>query len=211
MNKLTGILLLSNLLTMANLQAQLPSAPATTLPITQDTLKPAKALKAVEVRSVSAGSLQQSTRAVTEIYAKKYYNRPATTLALINQSPGVRIRQDGGLGSKADLSINGISGRQVKYFINGIPADFLGAGNRLNIFPVNAIDRIEVYKGVVPIELGSDALGGAINIVTRQQLNNYTDAAYSIGSFNTHKATVNTYQNLGGRFFVQAGGFIKNN
>lgn len=208
MNKLTCILLVANLLIIANLQAQLPSAPATTLPVAQDTLKPAKALKAVEVLSVSAGSLQQSTRAVTVIDAKKYYNRPATTLALINQSPGVRIRQDGGLGSKADLSINGISGRQVKYFINGIPADFLGAGNRLNIFPVNAIDRIEVYKGVVPIELGSDALGGAINIVTRRQLSNYTDASYSIGSFNTHKATVNTYQNIGNQFFLQAGGFI---
>jgi outer membrane cobalamin receptor len=208
MNKLTGILLIINLLTVYNMQAQLPSASATGVLIQQDTLNKAKALKAVEVRSISAGSLQQSTRAVTVIDAKKYYNRPATTLALINQSPGVRIRQDGGLGSKADLSINGISGRQVKYFINGIPADFLGAGNRLNIFPVNAIDRIEVYKGVVPIELGSDALGGAINIVTRQQLNNYTDASYSIGSFNTHKATVNTYQNMGDRFFLQAGGFI---
>ncbi|WP_315814857.1 TonB-dependent receptor plug domain-containing protein [Paraflavitalea speifideaquila] len=111
------------------------------------------------------------------------------------------------MGSKADFSINGISGRQVKFFINGIPADFLGAGNRLNIFPVNAIDRIEVYKGIVPIELGSDALGGAVNIVTRQQLSNYTDASYSMGSFNTHKAGVNTYQNLGEHFFLQAGGF----
>lgn len=207
MNKLTGILF--HLLTVYNMQAQLPSAATSGVSIQQDTLKKkATELKAVEVRTTSAGSLQQSTRAVTVIDAKKYYNRPASTLGLINQSPGVRIRQDGGLGSKADLSINGISGRQVKFFINGLPADFLGAGNRLNIFPVNAIDRIEVYKGVVPIELGSDALGGAVNIVTRRQLNNYTDASYSIGSFNTHKATVNTYQNIGDRFFLQAGGFI---
>ncbi|OQP59020.1 TonB-dependent receptor plug domain-containing protein [Niastella populi] len=208
MNKLTGILFLSNLLVVYNLKAQLQPESPTAIPVGHDTLQPAKALKAVEVRSVSAGSLQQSTRAITVIDAKKYYNRPVTTLALINQSPGVRIRQEGGLGSRADLSINGLSGRQVKYFINGIPADFLGAGNRLNIFPVNAIDHIEVYKGVVPIELGSDALGGAINIVTRQQLSNYTDASYSIGSFNTHKATVNTYRNTGSRFFLQAGGFI---
>lgn len=195
MKKLTAILLLA----VYNIKVQAQS----------DTLKkPAASLKAVEVRASSTGSLQQSTRAITVIDAKKYYNRPATTLGLINQSPGVRIRQDGGLGSKTDLSINGISGRQVKYFINGIPADFLGAGNRLNIFPVNAIDHIEVYKGVIPIELGSDALGGAINIVTRQQLNNYTDASYSVGSFNTHKGTVTTCQNFGNRFFLQAGGFI---
>lgn len=182
-------------------------------PLKKDTAKmaiPAKPLyelDRVEVSATSIKSLQQSARAVTVIDAKKYYNRPTSAISLINQSPGVRVRQDGGLGSKADFSINGISGRQVKFFINGIPSDFLGAGNRINILPVNAIDRIEIYKGVVPIELGSDALGGAINIVTRQQLMNYTDASYSIGSFNTHKAAINTYYATAGNFFVQAGGF----
>lgn len=175
----------------------------------QDRLqKPPAELQKVEVSATSARSLQQSTRAVTVIEAKKYYNRPATALGLINQSPGVRVRQEGGLGSRADFAINGISGRQVKFFINGIPADFLGAGNRLNIFPVNAIDRIEIYKGVVPIELGSDALGGAVNIVTRQQLTSYTDASYSVGSFNTHKAAINTYRALSNNAFFQAGGFF---
>lgn len=210
MNKLYIILpLLTGALLTYNSRAQSSGTRPTGTSGQQDTLKkPPAELKSVQVSATSAGSLQQSTRAVTVIDAKKYYNRPATALGLINQSPGVRVRQDGGLGSKADFSINGISGRQVKFFINGIPADFLGAGNRLNIFPVNAIDRIEIYKGVVPIELGSDALGGAVNIVTRQQLNNYTDASYSIGSFNTHKAAINTYRTAGNNFFVQAGGFF---
>jgi outer membrane receptor protein involved in Fe transport len=209
MNKLYPLLtLIAGVLLLHKVYAQSPATPPAVITAQQDTAKkPARELQSVQVSATSAGSLQQSNRAVTVIDAKKYYNRPATTLALINQSPGVRVRQDGGLGSKADFSINGISGRQVKFFINGIPADFLGAGNRLNIFPVNAIDRIEVYKGVVPIELGSDALGGAVNIVTRQQLSNYSDASYSIGSFNTHKATVNTYQNIGNDLFVQAGAF----
>jgi outer membrane cobalamin receptor len=172
-----------------------------------DTAKPAKELAAVAVEASSLKRLEQSTRAVTIIDAKKYYNRPATAISLINQSPGVRVRQDGGLGSKADFSINGISGRQVKFFINGIPADLLGAGNRINIFPVNAIDHIEIYKGVVPVELGSDALGGAVNVVTRQQLNNYIDATYSIGSFNTHRTAINTWRSIGSHSFIQAGAF----
>lgn len=50
-------------------------------------------------------------------------------------------------------------------------------------------ERIEVYKGVVPISLGGDALGGAVNIVTKQNMRKYIDASYSIGSFNTHKAS----------------------
>ncbi|AXY74281.1 cobalamin receptor protein [Paraflavitalea soli] len=210
MNRLLPIIriLTALLCTQQGYAQSLPISPASDSTHLQDTVKKsAHELKAVQVSAASAGSLQQSTRAVTVIDAKKYYTRPATVLGLINQSPGVRVRQDGGLGSQADLSINGISGRQVKFFINGIPADFLGAGNRLNIIPVNAIDRIEVYKGVVPIELGSDALGGAVNIVTRQELSSYTDAMYSIGSFNTHKAAINTYRNIGHHLFIRAGGF----
>jgi outer membrane receptor protein involved in Fe transport len=210
MNSLLIILsFIAGILLASNTYAQLPGVSQPQSTVLQDTgKKPAMELKSVQVNATSAGSLLQSTRAVTVIDAKKYYNRPVTALGLINQSPGVRVRQDGGLGSKADFSINGISGRQVKFFINGIPADYLGASNRLNIFPVNAIDRIEVYKGVVPIELGSDALGGAVNIVTRQQLSNYTDASYNISSFHTHKAVINTYHRFNNNFFLQAGGFF---
>ena len=32
--------------------------------------------------------------------------------------------------------------------------------------PVNYAERIEVYKGVVPVGFGTDALGGVINIIT---------------------------------------------
>ena len=45
-------------------------------------------------------------------------------------------------------------------------------------------ERVEVYKGVLPVNLGADALGGAVNIVSRRDAN-YLDATYSFGSFNT--------------------------
>lgn len=57
--------------------------------------------------------------------------------------------------------------------------------------PVNLAERIEVYKGVVPVHLGGDALGGAINIVTNKRISKYVDVSYSVGSFNTHKASIN--------------------
>ena len=84
--------------------AQLPAG-NDTMSNQTDTAKPAKELTAVAVNASSLKGLEQSTRAVTIIDAKKYYNRPATAIGLINQSPGVRVRQDGGLGSKADFSI----------------------------------------------------------------------------------------------------------
>lgn len=99
---------------------------------------------------------------------------------------GINIRQTGGLGSSFQFSMNGLSGKQVKFFIDGIPMENLGTSMSLNNLPANLIERAEIYKGVVPVELGADALGGAINIITKQQRNNYLDVSYSAGSFNTH-------------------------
>lgn len=62
----------------------------------------------------------------------------------------------------------------------------------MNNIPVNFAERIEVYKGVVPVGFGTDALGGVINIVTNKKRRNwFLDASYSYGSFNTHKSYVN--------------------
>ena len=57
---------------------------------------------------------------------------------------------------------------------------------------MNFADRIEVYKGVVPVGFGTDAIGGVINIVTNKKRRRwFVDASYSYGSFNTHKSNVN--------------------
>jgi outer membrane cobalamin receptor len=106
---------------------------------------------------------------------------------ILTQSSGVRIRQNAGVGSSFDLTLNGFKASQ---FINGIPVDAYGSAYAFNSLPVNQIDRIEIYKGVVPVHLGGDALGGAVNIVTKNQFKNSLNAAYSVGSFNTHKASV---------------------
>lgn len=50
-----------------------------------------------------------------------------------------------------------------------MPLDTKGSGVSLANLPINIIDRIEIYKGVVPASLGTDALGGAINIITKQE------------------------------------------
>jgi len=44
---------------------------------------------------------------------------------------------------------------------------------------------------VVPVTFGSDALGGAVNIVTRRSNAQYANLSYTFGSFNTHKSTLN--------------------
>jgi outer membrane receptor protein involved in Fe transport len=108
----------------------------------------------------------------------------------LNRVSGVKIRETGGVGSNSQVFLNGFSGRHVKMFIDGMPAEGFGSSFRMGNIPAALADRIEIYKGVVPIELGADALGGAINIVTRHAVNTYADASYSFGSFNTHKTNL---------------------
>ncbi|PID93378.1 MAG: TonB-dependent receptor [Bacteroidetes bacterium] len=122
----------------------------------------------------------------------------------LGKSSGVRIREDGGMGSDFDLSINGLSGNAVRYFIDGVPLSVMGGGLKLASLPVSIVERIEVYKGVVPARLGGDALGGAINIITRKDVENYLDVSYGFGSFGTHRADLNArYQHPRSGLFIK--------
>jgi len=118
-------------------------------------------------------------------------NTSANLSNIIGRTTSVRIREEGGTGSDFDLSINGLSGNSVRYFIDGVPLASLGSGVTLANIPTNIIEQVEIYKGVVPAHLGADALGGAINIITKNNQRNYLDVSYGIGSFHTHKADLN--------------------
>src|SRR5690606_16700441 len=93
--------------------------------------------------------------------------------SVLGRAPGVRVRKTGGIGSDYEYSLNGLSGNAIRFFIDGIPMDYYGSSYSINNLPIALIDRIDVYKGVVPVELGSDALGGAINLVTNQNIDNF--------------------------------------
>jgi outer membrane cobalamin receptor len=134
--------------------------------------------------------IKESGFAVNAIDTKKFANTTADLNQILNRSTGIRIREQGGLGSDFKFSINGLSGKQVKFFIDGIPMDVMGSAMSLNNIPVNLADRLEVFKGVVPVQLGADAMGGAVNVVTNQKASNYLDVSHSYGSFNTNRSSL---------------------
>ncbi len=127
---------------------------------------------------------------VNAIETKKFENTNSDVNRVLNQTTGIRIRETGGLGSGFDFYLNGLSGQAVKFFIDGQPMEDYGSVFNLNNFPVNLIERVDIYKGAVPAFLGSDAMGGAVNIITKQSAKTYLDASYSYGSFNTHRAAL---------------------
>lgn len=152
-----------------------------------------KELQAIEILGLSkVDKINKLAYNVTAVDAKKLHNLSTDVGQVLNRVSGVKIREAGGMGSQANVSLNGYSGNQVKIFLDGLPIDNYGSSFQLNNIPINYIDQIEVYKGVVPVWLGGDALGGAINLVKSTRLSTYLDVSYSYGSFNTHRASVST-------------------
>ena len=154
-------------------------------------LESASALNEVIVTGKSKiRKINDQSYSVTSVSTKDFLNSSSDAKQILDHVPGIRILQEGGLGSNLSFSLNGFKGNQIKFFLDGVPMDNFGASFNLSSIPVNTIERIDVYKGVVPVWLGTDALGGAINIITNQT-HNFLDTSYSYGSFNTHKASVN--------------------
>lgn len=135
--------------------------------------------------------LRESTVNVSVMQTEQFFTRNTNTSDIIKQIPGVVVRQTGGFGSNAEVYLNGMTGKSVPFFLDGIPLSYYGSGLGLNVLPASLMDQIEVYKGVVPVHLGADALGGGINVITRKSYKNYLDVSYSGGSFNSHKINVN--------------------
>ncbi|RAU84514.1 TonB-dependent receptor [Pontibacter arcticus] len=164
-------------------------------------------INSAEVVGKSATTqVNQQAYAVTAISTKALQNSTSDAKEVLNRVAGVRVLEEGGLGSNASFSLNGFSGDQVKFFLNGLPMNNFSSSLRLSDIPVNTIERIEVYKGVVPVWLGTDALGGAVNIITSKKAN-YLDASYSVGSFNTHRTSLNgAYTNPASGFTFRGSG-----
>lgn len=108
----------------------------------------------------------------------------------LDRVSGIKIREEGGVGSAVQLNLNGFTGQHVKVFIDGMPMDNANSSFGLNNIPVGFVSQLQVYKGVVPVDFGGDAIGGVINIVTDHTPRTYVDASYSYGSFNTHRGNV---------------------
>ena len=146
----------------------------------------------VVVVSNGVTRLKRSAFNAVALDTKALQNSTQNLSEALAQAPGMKIRESGGVGSDMQLMMDGFTGKHIKIFIDGVPQEGVGSSFGLNNIPVNYAERIEVYKGVVPVGFGTDAIGGVINIITKKNRNKwFLDASYSYGSFNTHKSYVN--------------------
>ncbi|MBQ5924776.1 MAG: TonB-dependent receptor [Alistipes sp.] len=168
----------------------------------------ATGIEQVVVSASGVGHLRRSAFNAVAVDTKSLQNTTQSISDAMSRAPGIRLRESGGVGSDMSLSVDGFSGKHVKIFIDGVPQEGVGGAFSLNNIPAGYAERIEVYRGVVPVGFGADALGGVVNIVTNKSRRSwYADASYSFGSFNTHRSTLNAGQTLDNGFMWEVYAF----
>ncbi len=110
----------------------------------------------------------QSIYNVKVIDSRRIRERGATNLSeLLNTELGVRISNDAALGSS--MSIQGLSGEHVKILVDGVPVIGRMNGNiDLSQINMHNVDHIEMVEGPMSVIYGSNALAGAVNIITKE-------------------------------------------
>ncbi len=106
---------------------------------------------------------------VTVIDAQSATARTASVADLLEQQAGVHLRSRGGLGSFTSVSIRGSEEAEVAVLVDGVPLSRAASGTiDLSQIPVDGLLRVEIWRGTPPIELGAEAIGGAINLITNK-------------------------------------------
>jgi len=151
----------------------------------------ALAQEEVVVRGVRADDqMRRSTAAVTVVEIGDAKRESADLGEVLARVEGVSVQREGGLGSTARFSLAGFDDTQVRFFIDGIPLEYQGFSMGLHNVPLALAERVDVYKGVVPVRLGADSLGGAFDLVTdRRTRGTRAAASYQASSFDTHRFT----------------------
>lgn len=165
-------------------------------------------LEEVRIQARSANErLQNSAIKADIVTLEGNVHRANSVEDLVNRTPGVKIRNVGGLGATSNIIVGGFDGNAVKFLYDDIPIDYLGSNYGITKVPTNAVGRVEVYKGVLPTKIGVDALGSAINIVPNTSDETTGSISYETGSYNTHIATLNATVKVSKHFFLGTNSF----
>ncbi|MEG1007878.1 MAG: TonB-dependent receptor [Bacteroides sp.] len=189
-----------------------------TITVSKESVKKAIIRLKAEVKSLDevvvmgkseARKIREQAMPVSVISMKQLQGTVSDVQGILAKTVGVAIRSSGGVGSTSRLSVRGLEGKRIGFFIDETPLNDQSDFIDLNDIPIDMIDRIEIYKGVVPAKFGGSSMGGAVNIVIKEYPDRYADLSYTRESFNVNKAQTVFKRNLkdAGLVFGIGGGY----
>ncbi|WP_353295133.1 TonB-dependent receptor [Thalassolituus maritimus] len=127
-----------------------PTAPSVILPVITET-----ASASIGVETISGDDIK---------------NRYGNLQSYLKSLTSMQVQHSGGLGDPVLLSVRGASGRQTTMLINGVRInDAQGGGYDLSQIPVDMIEQVEISSSGSNGGLYDGAIGGTINIITRDR------------------------------------------
>jgi outer membrane receptor for ferrienterochelin and colicins len=111
-----------------------------------------------------------NTPVPTEIYNKAFFKKNPTPnlFEALQNINGVRPQLNCSICNTGGIQINGLAGPYTMVTIDGIPiVSSLSTVYGLTGIPNSLIERIEIVKGPASSLYGSEAVGGLINIITK--------------------------------------------
>lgn len=160
----------------------------------------------VVIAKSEARQIREQAMPISVITMRELQGTVSDVSDVLSKISGVKIRSSGGVGSSSRISVRGLEGKRIGFYVNGAPLSNNNDFVNVNDIPVDLIERIEIYKGIVPAKFGGSAMGGAVNIETKEYPPKYLDASYTLQSFNTHKITGVIKRNKNG-IVLGIGGF----
>ena len=160
-----------------------------------------------------------SSAAYTVIEAARFRDTFVSLDEVLEQEVGVQTRSTGGEGSLSTVVLRGAAAEQVIIYLDGVPLnDASGGAVDLSLIPLDNIERIDIYRGSTPLELGSPSIGGAVNIITRRTADDSPAASAtrsshrlsaSLASFQTYRLNASSQLSSAKDDVLLTGGYLQ--
>jgi vitamin B12 transporter len=179
----------------------------TSQPILKDSLQKradnSVSLEEVIVTANKVEQKQSSTgKVVTVINAAALQANAGRSIAqILNEQAGLYLPGSlSNAGTVPSIYMRGASSGRTLILIDGMPVgdpSMISNEFDLNLVPLNTIERIEILKGAQSTLYGSDAIGGVINIITKNKSIPNFSGDFSTGSYGTQKINLQHSKSLG--------------
>ena len=141
------------------------------------------------------------------------FNQSFNTLpSLLEQQSGIEIQSIGGIGQYSSPVIRGSTGQQVLVFWDGMLINNLSGGSAdIGSMNLNLAKSIDIYRSIAPAELSASAVGGVINIQSKnltEHSNNEGEATLTAGSYGTQQLSISQNFNIGDSLWLMASEYL---
>ena len=120
-------------------------------------------------------------------------------VSILRQVGGVEIAQSGGVGSQASLFLRGANSDQTLFMVDGVKINSVESGGAfLQHIMLSQVDHVEIVRGNVSALYGSQAVGGVIQIFTRDyQAGNTAGGELTVGGDATRNVSLHAGGSIG--------------